>query len=76
VEAPFQQLGALPEGMTTESPELKPANGLMDYAEKVVNDTEFWTSLPENLPNTIEGSALQTTQDLKTWLEQTIKESR
>jgi hypothetical protein len=72
----LEQFDVLPERMTTKSQELKPAGGLMDYAEKIANNTKFWNSLPNDLPNTIDGSALHTTQDLKSWLEQIIDESR
>lgn len=76
VLAQLEELGPLPEGILSKNLLRSIASDLMDYAEKAAKHDALWDALPEQLPSLPEGVSIRTKQDLKSWLDQLIQESR
>jgi hypothetical protein len=75
VLAKLERANALPEGKTSDDPSLAKAGDIMDYAERVLADDQFWATVPEDVPTQLEGDTVKK-DDLKTMLSEIIEESR
>ena len=72
VLAKLEKAGTLPEGKTANDESLKKGGDIMDYAERVLADNQFWTSLPTEIPTRVEGYT-NTKEELKTELSELIQ---
>ncbi|MFA5020545.1 MAG: hypothetical protein WC517_00555 [Patescibacteria group bacterium] len=43
----LEEFGGLPEGISINSPILQDSDGIMNYAERVLSNEQFWDSLPK-----------------------------
>ena len=75
VLAQLEITGSLPEGKTADGQSLEKARDIMDYAERVIANSQFWASLPEEVPTRPEGRSTKK-EDLKSRLEGIIQECR
>lgn len=74
----LEKVCPLPEGKTSNDESLKTVGSIMDYGERVLDDDQFWASIPEEIP--LHGAGAEgyskTKEDVKNDFSKIIEESK
>lgn len=75
VLARLEKIRTLPEGKTPGDASLSKGGDMMDYAERILTNDQFWATLPEEIPTGIPNQTISK-MDQKAALSRLIRSSR